>query len=506
MSTSSTTVTIESLMTQAGWLRRLAGGLLRDPDEAEDAAQEALVAAIRRPPDDRGDVRAWFGRVLLNRARGRARSEERRRRTSLRAAAEPPAVARTPEEIVGDLELQRKVAELLLALEAGQREVLFLRYFQDLDSRAIGERLGIPAGTVRWRLKSALEELRRRLDGQERGDERKWRSVLGALLLPRRRMTSRWSLTDAALVAATVTLAGGAVLLVQHRGHRPAAVGAAMASPPGGGPSAESPPPRRPPALLGALLAAADPRPDGFVVGRLAPFTGVRWRGDIPEVEVGGVWSGLQSIDRVPTARIVAFAKDHYASRPDLWRKRIAEDLVDVLTAMGNPPHRVVALGLESLASGAVSTVRAEMTRENRLQVLRRNIESAGPRPDAGAPTLVDRFTRLSPFWSLRFRGGDIEIRLPGDEHWYRLQSMGGVTTQRLVAISKQTFGDEWRKRIAEDPIEVMTALGIRRPDLKVDLQLVDLTTGATAHRKDVESTEDNRRHVRAIWEDASTQ
>jgi hypothetical protein len=51
-----------------------------------------------------------------------------------------------------------------------------------------------------------------------------------------------------------------------------------------------------------------------------------------------------------------------------------------------------------------------------------------------------------------------------------------------------------------------MTALGIRRPDLKVDLQLVDLATGAKAQRKGVDSTEDNRRHVGETWEDASTQ
>ncbi len=59
-----------------------------------------------------------------------------------------------------------------------------LRYFRGQDSTAIGKALGIPSGTVRWRLKRALEELRTELDRRFEGGRGAWGAFLGSLLAP----------------------------------------------------------------------------------------------------------------------------------------------------------------------------------------------------------------------------------------------------------------------------------------------------------------------------------
>ena len=58
--------------------------------------------------------------------------------------------------------------------------MVYLRFYEDLPPTEIARRLGEPAGTVRWRLKSALDEMRVQLDARHGGDRDRWR----ALLLP----------------------------------------------------------------------------------------------------------------------------------------------------------------------------------------------------------------------------------------------------------------------------------------------------------------------------------
>src|SRR5262245_29629706 len=98
-------ITVEQLMAHSGWVRRLAGSLLRDDPAADDAAQEALLAGLRRPPDRRGSLRGWLGTVLVNGLRMRARGALRRaaREAAVGDAAQGPPP--TPEEIVSGLEL-----------------------------------------------------------------------------------------------------------------------------------------------------------------------------------------------------------------------------------------------------------------------------------------------------------------------------------------------------------------------------------------------------------------
>src|SRR5262249_23526210 len=67
-------------------------------------------------------------------------------------------------------------------LEEPFRETVLLRYYEDMSCADIARMKGMPAGTVRWRLKTGLDRVRAALDA-ELGDRRRWQRALAPLLL-----------------------------------------------------------------------------------------------------------------------------------------------------------------------------------------------------------------------------------------------------------------------------------------------------------------------------------
>jgi CubicO group peptidase (beta-lactamase class C family) len=97
---------------------------------------------------------------------------------------------------------------------------------------------------------------------------------------------------------------------------------------------------------------------------RKSPFAGVRWQQSQPEVQIGGEWVKLVSLDDVSAAEIVTFSQQTYGSK---WQKRFEEDLVELLTRMGHPPQDTVKLVVQSLASSETQTFQdVPMTEANR--------------------------------------------------------------------------------------------------------------------------------------------
>lgn len=95
-----------------------------------------------------------------------------------------------------------------------------------------------------------------------------------------------------------------------------------------------------------------------------APFSGIRWEGDEPVVKIGEEWFTLVSLDGIAAEDIVAFSWRIYVDR---WRKRFAEDLVEVLTRMGHPPQDTVTLVVRSPTSSETRTLEdVPMTVANR--------------------------------------------------------------------------------------------------------------------------------------------
>src|SRR4051794_3062539 len=88
----------EQLLAHVEWMRRLALALVRDPDEADDLAQDGVQAALARPPLTDRPVRPWLAGVLRKLAKLRARGRGRRARRE--GAAEPGEAPASPEALI----------------------------------------------------------------------------------------------------------------------------------------------------------------------------------------------------------------------------------------------------------------------------------------------------------------------------------------------------------------------------------------------------------------------
>jgi len=182
--TNSSRATIERLLDETDWVRRLAARLVRGEANADDLAQETLTIALRRPPAPDRPLRPWLATVARNLARTRRKGEGNRAARE-GEAARPEATPRTPERLAVEVELQEELSALVRALGREERDAILLRYHEGLSAVEIGRRLGVPAGTVRSRLKRGLDRLRGQLDSRWDGDRRGWMAALTPLAAPR---------------------------------------------------------------------------------------------------------------------------------------------------------------------------------------------------------------------------------------------------------------------------------------------------------------------------------
>lgn len=128
-----------------------------NPNEAEDIAQDALLRAWRRRSTlrDEGRRKEWLATIVRNEAF----------RQHARVRPDPVAMLE-PKEGVEDERVVATVerADLhaaLKRLDERDRQLLRLRYNEDLTQEAIARRLGIPIGTVKVRLHRVRHKLRR---------------------------------------------------------------------------------------------------------------------------------------------------------------------------------------------------------------------------------------------------------------------------------------------------------------------------------------------------------
>jgi RNA polymerase sigma-70 factor (ECF subfamily) len=154
----------------------LALRVLRDPELAEDAVQEAFLTLWRtaaRFVPERSKASTWILTLVHRRAVDAVRREQRRRTDSVERAAEP-SVEGVDEDAW--LRLQReRVQEALRKLPDAQREALELAYYGGLSQSELAERLGQPLGTIKSRMFGGLSRLRELLG--EPGTEVSWTST-----------------------------------------------------------------------------------------------------------------------------------------------------------------------------------------------------------------------------------------------------------------------------------------------------------------------------------------
>ncbi|WP_255950986.1 RNA polymerase sigma factor [Streptomyces odontomachi] len=143
------------------------------PQAAEDLMSETFITAFRqrhRYDLGRADARPWLFGIATNLISRHRRAEARR----LKALAQLPAPVDDAEH-VADLAVARAgaqrarpdLAAALARLSAGQRDVVLLVAWADLDYHETAEALGVPVGTVRSRLHRARSTLREALGGSD---------------------------------------------------------------------------------------------------------------------------------------------------------------------------------------------------------------------------------------------------------------------------------------------------------------------------------------------------
>ncbi len=208
------TPAIDALLVHRTFLAGLARSLLRDEAAAEDVVQETYVRALKSPPTERGQLRSWLATVTRNLAAERGRREPKVRRWETHAAR-PEGSVPSPAEIAEREAVRRQVVEALMELDDPSRDVLLLRFYEDLAPRHIARELGLPVETVRTRIKRGLAKLRDKLDTGHGGQRHAWAVALLPLAFPRKAAASTFSklLGHAGQAAAPTTALKAAVLV-----------------------------------------------------------------------------------------------------------------------------------------------------------------------------------------------------------------------------------------------------------------------------------------------------
>ena len=139
--------------------------ILRAPDLAEDAVQEALVRAWKQLPSlrDPDEFDAWLYRLVVNACAEQGR-QLRRWSQQVRALPTSASIGDHSTSVVVRDQLERGFGRL----KPEQRAVVVLHYYSGFSASEIARILGIPEGTARSRLHYAIEAMRAALEADAR--------------------------------------------------------------------------------------------------------------------------------------------------------------------------------------------------------------------------------------------------------------------------------------------------------------------------------------------------
>jgi RNA polymerase sigma-70 factor, ECF subfamily len=143
----------------ARFLYRIAWSVLRHAEDAEDCVQEAFLKLYRgeswrQMTNERAFLASVVWRLAIDRRSARRPAAEER----VELADSRPS----PESAAADDDERELLRELMAELPEELRDTLRLSALEELNSREIGELMGVPEGTVRTRLMRARTELQER--------------------------------------------------------------------------------------------------------------------------------------------------------------------------------------------------------------------------------------------------------------------------------------------------------------------------------------------------------
>jgi len=130
---------------------------VRDRSVAEELAQDVFLKLYRELPRlaSPEHVKFWLRRVTSHRALDYIRGAHRRAELALDEVPEPTVAAKHNDPL-----MERSLRKLVSSLPDQARAVIVLRYQEDMEPQEIADVLGIPAATVKSRLRRSLALLR----------------------------------------------------------------------------------------------------------------------------------------------------------------------------------------------------------------------------------------------------------------------------------------------------------------------------------------------------------
>ena len=142
-------------------------------EDAEDVAQEAFVLAWQHLPRFRGEAtfRTWLLTIVWRRALDRRRSRQRwwhrvhqpAGDTGADAVAALPSTAADPERLAVDADLVRQAQACIRQLSPKLKDTLLLACSGEHSYEEIAALLGVPLGTVKWRVSEARRVIAKNL-------------------------------------------------------------------------------------------------------------------------------------------------------------------------------------------------------------------------------------------------------------------------------------------------------------------------------------------------------
>ncbi|MFI3328009.1 MAG: sigma-70 family RNA polymerase sigma factor [Rikenellaceae bacterium] len=144
--------------------------MVRDKERAEDLTQDVLIKAVKMIDENRytesGRFLSWILRIAHNMTIDSFRSAKSRPVTNEAEAGYDIIGAQRQSEVAAEdqlinIETQEQIRSLVQLLPEDQREVVTMRYYNDLSFREIAEQTGVSINTALGRMRYALINLRK---------------------------------------------------------------------------------------------------------------------------------------------------------------------------------------------------------------------------------------------------------------------------------------------------------------------------------------------------------
>jgi len=457
------------------WVYGLARRRLGDAHLAEDVAQAVFVLLHRKSPQFTADraMMSWLYKTARYASDSAARGERRRQQRESKVAMSRPEAA-APQEPAEWQQLAPLLDELIGRLPRADREAILLRYYRDLSLAEVAAEIGVTPDAARKRVERGVEKLRQL--AAEKGASVSVAGLAAGLatfvrIPPPAGLVATATVVatapaGSAMAASTAAIVKGALTMMTTTkltfvSFAAVAIvliggvisGAVWLLPDGQTDSNNVQTPTTAPTTVPAP-AAASPPVQYDATGpfpRVAPFAGIRWRGEVPEVQVNGTWYELVAIDDLRVNQIISFQK---SSRDPLWRKHFGEDMVEVLSHMHHPIGDTINLQVRTLDANKTVTMlqNVPMTHENR--------EALMVMPASDQTVL---------FSAIRWQDAVPQVQINGT--WYELVSVEREPARRLVDSAKSAYGDDWQNQFQKNLMDVLKHKS-NRPIYWADLQL----------------------------------